>query len=230
MRLLLLLACAAFAQADLPSPPPVPGGLPPKESSRLEKRRRKVLTHRGRLQDEIGSQQRRCGRVDTADAAQTERCGAWRARLEGEYARYSGELDGFTASSDEALGAARRSKAAECAVPEALMDAELREGLARALAELRGTPASGGKGAVRVVTGGRDHASKDRSGEHQALVRLTLQRDEETGALHIDAQSSVKAPGAPERGVQNILVLGPSGKVDSQEVSDAAAACLKTLP
>ncbi|MBI2361971.1 MAG: hypothetical protein HYV15_01110 [Elusimicrobia bacterium] len=230
MRMLLLLACAAFAQAGLPPPPPVPEGLPAKEGARLEKRRRALVKDAARLQEDIDRQRRRCGHVDEADAAETRRCGAWRARLAEEFARYSSGLDGLSTSVDGALGAARRSRAVECAISQAPVDADFREELGRALAELRAAPATGGKGAVRVVTGGRDRAAQGRSGAGQALVRVTLQRDEETGALHIDAQSSVSAEGASERAVQNIIVLAPSGKVDSQEVSAAAAACLRTLP
>jgi len=133
---------------------------------------------------------------------------------------------------------AKREKAAECAVTDALRHAaesgpqgkalasEIQAELAKVLAELRATAPSGKEGEVKVFTSGKDYVAKDAAGERQVLVKVTVQRDEKTGEVHVDAMTSVSGPGTPEKTEQNILVLDAAGDVAQKELSLSAAACV----
>ncbi|MDE2290787.1 MAG: hypothetical protein KGL53_01785, partial [Elusimicrobia bacterium] len=54
----------------------------------------------------------------------------------------------------------------------------------------------------------------------------TVSRDEATGEVRLDVQSSLGPAGGPARESQALVVLDASGTVTRREVSPRAAACL----
>ena len=239
MNLFLWLACAAFAQGDLPQPAAVPMELPREERARLAKRRVEIVKDRKRLQDDIDGQRRRCRHVEVGNAADTVLCEKWSGRLGHEDDDYSAELVAFQKSLDAAQAAVHRAGIFDCAVAQACRQADsigtegralsrqLREDFRRVLAELRDVPPSGEADADKEFTGGPDHIAKDKAGERQVVVRVSVRRREKNGEVHLDVQSSITGNGVPEQASQNVIILDASGTVISKDVSGAAEACLK---
>lgn len=242
MKALLLLACAAWAEPGLPRPAPAPPEIPRAERAALEKRRARLDKDAERLAGEIAEQRLSCGRVDTEDAAETKRCREWGERLSARYAAYATTLAEHAKALTEARAAARRARALRCAAAEVLSDAEslgrdgrrlareVRKDLERALDALRAAPASGRAGVDAVFAGGGQHAAKDRSEERALVVTVVIRRDEATGVVTVDVQSSLSRSGVPERAVQNVLTLDALGNLGARELTETATACLAGKP
>ncbi|MFA6091621.1 MAG: hypothetical protein WCU88_00035 [Elusimicrobiota bacterium] len=132
----------------------------------------------------------------------------------------------------------RQEKALDCAVSEVYGQAEgmgeegrglarqLRQDLRAILADLRAQPPSGTQDAHKIFSSGRDYIAKDKERQEQLIVKVLVQRDEKTGELHIDVQSSALRGAHPEQTAQNLIYLDAKGTVIRKEVSPAAEACL----
>ena len=135
----------------------------------------------------------------------------------------------------------RRSKTLDCAMAEVYLQAEsmgkkgqelaldMKRDVRKILADLRKEAPTGEPDAVTVLSGGQDYAIKDANGEQQFISKLSVQRNEKTGEVHIDVMSSATGADGQEQETQNLIVLDRTGHVKAKEVSANAEKCLNKV-
>ncbi len=233
--LLLLAVPAARAQEQ---PVQVPPDIPEPERSELLARRGTLVVRGRLLASDVAAHNGKCGSVPAGSPLEAE-CRSEIGRLRERISAYEADVRVFNAAVKEAK--TTPAAALDCATAEAFADAEalgpagrdlirgLRAELAGVLAGLRDKPPSGKAGAVTSISVSRDSASEGAAGGTQLIIAVLITRDEATGEVRLDVQSSIRPPGGPERASQNLVAVGRDGRIRDHSASPSATDCLDGL-
>lgn len=104
--------------------------------------------------------------------------------------------------------------------------AAVRMELRKVFAELKSEPASGKADSQKVYAISRDKMVHAKDGDRQAVLKLGVQRFEDSGELHIDAQFALTKTGEDSIEGQTVVLIAPDGTVKDSAMTVDVERCL----